>query len=47
MGALPKRRISTARSGRRRLDKGVNVVGSRLTRSTKRQRKEMKKNDNQ
>lgn len=47
MGAVPKRRISTARSGKRRLDKLVKVVGSRLSRTTKRQRKEMKKADNQ
>ncbi len=46
MGALPKRRISTGRSGRRRLDKSVNVTGSRLSRTTKRQRKEMKQPDN-
>ncbi len=45
MGALPKRRISTSRSGKRRLDKFVKIIGSRLTRTTKRQRKEMKKGE--
>lgn len=47
MGALPKRRLSTGRKGRRRLDKFVKVLGSRLTRTTKRQRKEMKQASNE
>lgn len=42
MGALPKRRISTARKGRRRQDKTVSLAG-RGTAVSSRQRREKKK----
>lgn len=42
MGALPKRRISTGRKGRRRQDKTVELAG-RGTLSTSRARREAKK----
>jgi len=43
MGALPKRRISTGRAGRRQLQKGIKLSSSRLSRTTKKQRQEIKK----
>jgi hypothetical protein len=43
MGALPKRRISTGRSGRRRMNKVVSATKTRLSRTTKRQRRETKR----
>jgi len=42
MGALPKRRISTGRKGRRRQDKNIDLQG-RGTAITSRQRTEKKK----
>jgi len=42
MGALPKRRISTGRKGRRRQDKNIAVTG-RGTAASSRQRREAKK----
>ncbi len=42
MGALPKRRISTARKGRRRQDKTVALQGRGVA-VTSRQRREKKK----
>lgn len=43
MGALPKRRISTGRAGRRRQNKGVKATATRLSRTTKRQRRDTKR----
>jgi len=43
MGALPKRRISTGRSGRRRQDKVITASSTRLSRTTKRERRETKR----
>ncbi len=42
MGALPKRRISTGRSGRRRQDKNISLAGRGVAASS-RQRREKKK----
>jgi hypothetical protein len=44
MGALPKRRISTGRKGRRRQDKKITNLSGRGTYVTSRDRRAAKKN---
>ncbi len=43
MGALPKRRISTGRKGRRRQDKNISSLAGRGTYVTSRDRRAAKK----
>lgn len=43
MGAVPKRRLSTGRQGRREAGKKLQLSGSKLQRTSKRQRRQMKR----
>lgn len=45
MGAVPKRRLSTGRQGRREAGKKLTISGSQLRRTTKKQRKQLKQNN--